>query len=165
LHASASTLNIKILYNDDLFKIITALLVLLFAYAAISKLMDYHKFSHYLGRSPVLSPFATQIAWIIPAIELLTVGLLLYKKTRLKGMYGSLFLMVLFTGYLFIILNFSNKVPCSCGGILQGLTWKTHIVFNICFLILALVGSRLQIIQQRSGDEENHYDNLQFSPQ
>ncbi|MDR6919500.1 hypothetical protein J2Y40_000330 [Chryseobacterium sp. 2987] len=41
-----------------------------------------------------------------------------------------------FTIYIYIILNYSDFVPCSCGGILEKLGWWEHLLFNIVIVIL-----------------------------
>lgn len=118
---------------------IALLYILLFTYAAISKILDFENFQIQLGQSPLLSPFAGAISYGVIIVELLLVILLMSKKTRLTGLYGSLFLMTMFTTYIYIILNFSSFVPCSCGGILEKLGWTEHIIFNGAFILLALI--------------------------
>jgi hypothetical protein len=49
----------------------------------------------------------------------------------------------MFTFYIVIILNFSSFIPCSCGGILEKLGWREHLIFNIFFLFLALAAAVL----------------------
>jgi hypothetical protein len=46
----------------------------------------------------------------------------------------------MFTGYIIAITRFSDNVPCSCGGVLQTMSWNQHMVFNIVFILLALTG-------------------------
>jgi len=48
--------------------------------------------------------------------------------------------MVMFTSYIIAITRYSDYVPCSCGGALESLTWNQHLLFNIGFLLLALIG-------------------------
>ncbi len=36
-----------------------------------------------------------------------------------------------------MILNYSEFIPCSCGGILEKMDWKTHLIFNIATVIVA----------------------------
>lgn len=120
--------------------IISYLFVFLFIYAAISKLLDYHDFSIKIGQSPLLSPFAGYVAIGVPVIELvIAVGLLL-PKWRITSLFASLCLMTAFTVYIYIILNFSSFVPCSCGGILEKLGWTEHLIFNLVFVVLAIIG-------------------------
>ncbi|MDQ2656909.1 MAG: hypothetical protein M3Y60_05770, partial [Bacteroidota bacterium] len=35
------------------------------------------------------------------------------------------------------------ELPCSCGGVLNSLGWKAHLVFNIVFTLLSIVGIML----------------------
>lgn len=120
--------------------IIATLFIFLFAYAAVSKLIDYQQFRVQLGQSPMLTSFAGIVAWSIPTIEILISGLLIFDRTRLVGLYGSLALMTMFSAYIVAITNFSEYVPCSCGGILQKMNWHQHLIFNVAFLLLVLMG-------------------------
>lgn len=121
-------------------EIIALLYVLLFVYAAVSKLLDFDTFQVQLGQSPLLSAFARWVAFGVPFLEFFIVLLLLFPKWRLIGLYAAFSLMVLFCAYIVVILNFSSFVPCSCGGILENMSWKQHLVFNVLFVILALIG-------------------------
>ncbi|PZX92012.1 hypothetical protein DOS84_18130 [Flavobacterium aquariorum] len=116
------------------------LYILLFTYAAVSKLLDFENFSVQLGQSPLLSAFADIISWLVPLIELLIVLMLVFPRFRLVALFASFNLMLMFTAYIFIILHFSSFIPCSCGGILEKLGWKEHLIFNIAFILLAIMG-------------------------
>jgi hypothetical protein len=48
--------------------------------------------------------------------------------------------MTLFTIYIFILTHYSEYVPCSCGGVLQKMSWNQHQIFNMVFTGLALLG-------------------------
>ncbi|MEJ0031509.1 MAG: MauE/DoxX family redox-associated membrane protein [Bacteroidota bacterium] len=41
--------------------------------------------------------------------------------------------MVMFTAYIVVITRFSEYTPCSCGGVLEKMSWDQHLVFNIGF--------------------------------
>jgi hypothetical protein len=69
---------------------------------------------------------------------------------RLMALYASFSIMVMFTTYIIAILNFSTYIPCSCGGVLEKLTWTEHLIFNICFVLLAYIGIILQSKSQES---------------
>ncbi len=124
--------------------IISALLVLLFAYAGLSKLLDYNTFKFQLGRSPYVTGIAGFVAWALPVCEIIIVLLLIIQRTRLLGLYASFFLMLLFTGYIYAMLHFSYYIPCSCGGILSKMSWSQHLVFNVVFVFIALAGILLE---------------------
>jgi uncharacterized membrane protein YphA (DoxX/SURF4 family) len=119
--------------------IISALFVLLFLYASLTKLLDYQKFTVQLGQSPMLTSIAGFVAWFIPVVELVIAVGLIFTRTRLIALHASLFLMVMFSGYIIAITQFSFYVPCSCGGILNSLGWVEHFIFNMVFVVLATV--------------------------
>jgi uncharacterized membrane protein YphA (DoxX/SURF4 family) len=121
-------------------EIISSLLILLFVYTAISKLLDYASFKSVLSRSPFISSVAPLVAWALPAVEILISVLLLIPKTRLWGLYSSAIVMLLFTIYIGGMMAFAPHLPCSCGGVIRQMNWTQHLVFNICFTLLSLAG-------------------------
>lgn len=130
-------------------EIISGLFFLLFLYSAVDKLYDVQKFIVQLGQSPMLTAFAGYIAWIIPALEIIIAVLVVIPKTTLIGLFASFSLMVMFTAYIFVIMNYSEYIPCSCNGILEGASWAQHLTFNIVFVILAAVGIVMRAKQQK----------------
>lgn len=125
--------------KSNIILVICYLYAFLFTYAAVSKILTFHDFRIKLGQSPLLSAFAGYVAIGVPLVELLIVGVLLFPRWRITGLYAAFCLMIAFTAYIFIILNYSSYVPCSCGGILQDLGWTEHLVFNLVFVFLALI--------------------------
>ncbi|WP_113662352.1 MauE/DoxX family redox-associated membrane protein [Pedobacter nanyangensis] len=121
-------------------ELITILFIVLWMYAGLSKLFEYDKFRFQLGRSPYIESMAGVIAWLLPLGEIVLAVLLVPKATRLLALYGSFFLMLLFTGYIYMMLHHSYFIPCSCGGILALMDWHAHLIFNVGFTVLALVG-------------------------
>ncbi|UPZ17929.1 MauE/DoxX family redox-associated membrane protein [Flavobacterium humidisoli] len=115
-------------------------LIVLFVYASLSKLLDYENFRTELGQSPVFTAYAGAAAPTVLTLELLTALFLGWKPARKWALLSSFILMVMFTAYIYIILNFSDYIPCSCGGVLQRLGWRDHIIFNIIFVIIAGAG-------------------------
>lgn len=129
----------KSILNNRISEIISALLIILFVYAATSKLLDYQKFRVQVGQSPLLTDFASLVAWMIPVIEIVISLLLAFSRTRLLALYTSFSLMLMFTAYIMTIIKFSDNIPCSCGGVLQNMSWNQHLVFNLGFVVLTLV--------------------------
>jgi len=124
------------------------MLGLLFVYAAFNKLLDFKNFHLELAQSPMLSAFAEWISWTIPLTEIVIALLLFVPKFRVHALFASFTLMTMFTAYIYILLNYSAFVPCSCGGILDSLTWMQHMIFNIAFASLAAIAFMLQPIYQ-----------------
>ena len=127
-------------YSTLITEIISILFILLFVYAAVSKLVDFANFQAQLGQSPMLTYFAKSISFLVPGAELLLSIGLAFNRYRLIAFYGVLGLMSAFTMYIITILNFSDYIPCSCGGILENMGWTTHLIFNMLFVVLAIIG-------------------------
>lgn len=130
-------------------QILSCLLILLFTYAAIGKIISHRVFYIELLRFPWLSGVAGFLSWCIPSIELIAVALLFFPKTVLYGLYASAMLLIMFTGFLIWMVAFNANLPCSCGGVIAQLSWKQHIVFNLFFLGFAVTGIRLTHNLQR----------------
>ncbi len=111
--------------------------IILFVYATASKWLTADKFLIELQQSPVASPYAQLIFWILPALEIIAAALLAWPSSKAKGLYLSFGLMSAFTAYIIAITRFSEFVPCSCGGVLSSMGWNAHLVFNLIFLALA----------------------------
>ncbi len=126
--------------KKKLVAVISYLYILLFVYAAVSKLLDFENFTVQLGQSPLLSAFAGWVAAGVPAIEIAISIMLAIPRWRLPGLYLGFGLMTMFTAYIYIILNHTSFIPCSCGGILEKMGWTEHLIFNLAFMGLALAG-------------------------
>lgn len=140
-------------FRKTIIEVISLLLVILWVYAGLSKLLDYETTRFQLGRSPFLEHYAGIVAWAVPTSEIVIALGLLITRTRLASLYASFALMLMFTGYIYLILNHSYYIPCSCGGVLSGMDWHTHLWFNIAFTVLALIA----IIFSVSGNTK-HFD-------
>jgi hypothetical protein len=121
--------------RTTIIEIIVLLNVILFLYTGIAKIMDYSVFKAQLEESPILAFAAKPIAILLPAVEFIVVVLLTIPRWRLKGLYTSLALLIAFTTYIIAMFVVSPEMPCSCGGIIELLSWKQHIVFNTVFIL------------------------------
>lgn len=113
------------------------LLILLFAYAAVSKLADLHAFRGQLHNQPIPKTIADVLLIAIPLTEIAAIALLSVNRTVQKGLILSFVLLSVFTLYIGLALtHFWSRMPCSCGGVLSQMGWGTHFIFNLFFLIL-----------------------------
>ena len=124
--------------KNIIIEVISIAYILLFVYAAVSKLMDFSNFQVQIAQSPLLTAYAGFISITVILLELLIALLLAVVKTRIIGLYISFTLMLLFSIYIYLILNYSPFVPCSCGGILENMGWTEHLIFNLVFTLLAV---------------------------
>jgi len=132
-------------------EIISYLFIILFVYASMNKLLDVETFRVQIGQSPLLTSIAPWIAWVIPISEILIAVMLSIPRFRLLALYASFTLMIMFTAYIVAVLNFGDNIPCSCGGVLEKLGWTEHLIFNIGFVLLSLVGI---VLHSRIGHKE-----------
>ena len=121
------------------------LFILLFVYAAVSKLINHHQFYNDLRNSIV---FGNQVvseimSWGIPVLELVIALLLVIPKFNKKGLYMALILMTGFTLYIggTLLINELGiaELPCSCGGVISHLSWQQHLLFNTFFVLLGII--------------------------
>lgn len=123
--------------------IICGLLILLFTYAAITKLTDQQHFQAVLAQMLLLKYIAGFTSFALPVTELGVCALLFMPDTRLLGLYASFALLIAFTVYIGYMILFAPYLPCSCGGFLQKLNWTQHLVFNFIFISLSAIAIKL----------------------
>ncbi len=122
-------------------EVIVLLLFLLFVYAAGSKLADYKYFEFQMNAQPFDDKYTPYLVFGIPALEFLIGGLLIFRRTMIWGLWASLGLLLIFTGYIVLIeLNYYGTRPCSCGGVIGRLTWTQHLFFNLFFIAINAIG-------------------------
>ena len=131
---------------------ISIFFILLFCYAAISKIMDFEKFQIQMTESPLLSAFAGFLPYVLIISEFIIAGLLCYRITQNAGLLASFILMLFFTGYIAHMLLTSENLPCSCGGILEKMSWTQHLYFNIGCAVLAAIALGINIRNSRPAD-------------
>lgn len=124
-------------------EIISYLFIILFIYAAVGKLLDFEQFRAQIGQSSLFDAFADYIAWGVPVLEILVSLLFFFPKLRLTGLWASFTLLVIFSIYIMFVLSFADSIPCSCGGVIASLSWSQHLIFNIGFVFLAILGISL----------------------
>lgn len=133
--------------------VISSLLILLFAYMAVSKFLSLASFRGVLVKLPFISLGAGVLAWAIPLAELCIVLLLLLPRTRWYGLVGSLIMMAVFTVYLGYMKLFVPHLPCSCGGVISGMGWGWHLLMNVG---IAGLTAWSVVIYRREGREANN---------
>jgi putative oxidoreductase len=122
-----------------LFNILVALLIGLWTYAALSKLINVEQFNAQLKAQPFGKTGAAYLKLALPIGELIIAIILFVSRTKTAGLYISGVLLTVFSAYILLILvGYYPQVPCACGGILGTLGWGAHFAFNIAFLAINL---------------------------
>lgn len=115
------------------------LLIILWGTTAASKLGNLEEFKSELAKQVFSENLAAFLLIAVPVSELVAAALLAFSKTRLYGLIISLILISAFTLYIALILaGYFSKVPCSCGGVLKLLGWKSHLIFNLVFTAITI---------------------------
>lgn len=129
----------KISTRKIIVQLIAALLIFLFAYASLSKLLNFKTFRFTLGQMPVIGSYAASATVLIPAMNLLAVLLLLLPRTRRAGLFYSFLLLTGYTGYIGYVLLSFQQLPCSCNGIVPWLSWPQHFWLNLVIVALIII--------------------------
>lgn len=139
-----------------------ALIVLLFTYTAISKVIEYDKFVFQMGLSPFLlvRSFAPVLGWLVPVLEIFIVLALLSGRWKRSGLKATLVLLFIFELYIGVMLLIGVQLPCTCGGVLSVMGWQTHLIFNAFFMLLAFIGLCCKSTEQTG---INHFNNRIFN--
>jgi len=96
-------------------EIFAALLLLLFAYTATSKFLDYNLFVFQMKRAPLpfMQTVAPLLGWLLPVVEMVIVFGLLIARFRLRALYGSVILLIVFEVYITGMLLTNLHLPCT----------------------------------------------------
>lgn len=125
------------------------LLVLLFSYAAFSKLFTITTFDEQLHNQAFPGWLADFLLYFLIPAELVTALLLCFKRTVILGLLGSTLMLLAFTAYIALVLaGYFSKTPCSCGGVLKSLGWKSHLIFNLVFTLLTITSLTIHLKQE-----------------
>ena len=128
--------------------IISYFFILLFIYTGVAKFSEIATFREQMASSPLLGSLANILVWALPIGELILAVGLFVPRTNLLALYATLALMSLFTIYVTVIFFIDNHLSCSCGGIIEELSPRQHILFNCACVILALLGIVIRRKQQ-----------------
>ncbi|HMR92707.1 MAG TPA: MauE/DoxX family redox-associated membrane protein [Chitinophagaceae bacterium] len=131
-------MQLTVRFRNWITEIIAAMLVLLFLYTAINKIRSQDSFKDAMAQNAVLAAYTGTLSWLIPMTEIIIAGLLIIPRFRRYGLLGAFLLMTLFTSYVAYMLTMAGDLPCTCGGVIQQMSWKQHLWFNTAFTILAL---------------------------
>ena len=133
------------------------LLILLLAYTGFSKLSDHTRFHSVMVTMPYLKHAEPLLSWSLPVVELVIALLLCTNRFKLQALAASLVLLGAFTIYLIVMKISGMHLPCSCGGVIQYLSWTQHIFFNLFFILMAMIGIIYKIKATRTCDAKTHH--------
>ncbi len=120
-------------------------LIVLWTYAAVSKLSDINLFNRQMLSQPFNENFSHILVYLIPFIEVFTAFLLSFRQSRIWGLWFSTGCMMVFTVYAaMVVFGFFAITPCSCGGLLNKMSWTEHFYFNLFWLVASIAALLMQ---------------------
>ena len=123
--------------KNNLYLLCLTLLIALFSYTAAAKWLDLHSFFFDIHNQRIPEPLVIPAALLLVSLETLIPVFLLFDRLQLSGLFIALALFIIFTIYSVLILAHTfAQTPCSCGGILKGLTWPQHFAMNLTYLFI-----------------------------
>lgn len=129
--------------KEILYNLIICSFLVLFAVTAYDKLTTFKSFNTVLSRSVLIGSLSLFVASFVILSEIAITIFLCFPKSQKKALHVSLALLVVFTLYLTYMVITGDKTTCHCGGVISSLTWTQHIFFNLGFIVLALIGIKL----------------------
>ncbi|WP_409514621.1 MauE/DoxX family redox-associated membrane protein [Chryseobacterium sp.] len=121
-------------------EIVIFLLLLMWAYTFVSKVLDFDTFRRQINGAYLLSSLGSPLPYILQVLHLSLVILLIKKSWRKVGLITSLSVLLLYTVYLIYILKFAPSIPCSCISLYSALNWNDQLLINLALLVLNIIG-------------------------
>ncbi|MBX2954431.1 MAG: hypothetical protein KF870_18170 [Leadbetterella sp.] len=132
-------------------KILTIVLLTLWIPVVLDKIINFEVFKSGIFRQPFDDSYAQVLIYLLPFLEGVAVIFFLIPSLQRWAFALSTLLMLAFTLYVGAALAGAwEKLPCGCGSVLSGMTWKQHLFFNLFFLLLSGYGFYL-LNPKRSG--------------
>ncbi len=120
---------------------ITILLLMLWIPVVFDKVTKFANFKAEIIQQPLPDWFLGVLVYLLLFLEIATVLSLIPLRTRKMGYWLSFGLLLSFTAYVGLaLLGVWGQVPCSCGSVISGMSWRQHFLFNGSFLILNAYG-------------------------
>lgn len=119
--------------------IISLLLALVLIYTSGLKLWVYSNSKTGFDFFPFIKDYHKMVFWGLMFAQLSTAVLLIFRRTRLLGLYSTFFLLASLSTYLYVMLHYTTHVPCACTGIVPKLTWVGHMWLTIGLALVTAI--------------------------
>ncbi|MEN7547343.1 MauE/DoxX family redox-associated membrane protein [Rapidithrix thailandica] len=127
------------------FQVLPQLLAGVMLYTATRQWLDWEAFQGQLLNQPLPKTLSLILTGLLPSVEVLLAGLLLFEKSRPLGFALTMGFMSMTSGYIVLVLSEAFAyVPCSCVGMLDNQPWEVQLALNSSIFFLALAGYRIR---------------------
>ncbi len=125
-----------------LIQALTAFFIFFLVYTAGYKALNVTAFEFNIGRTGIFpAKYLSLVSYAVIMIEILVIISLMIKPQLGLKLYTVL--MSLFSVYIIFLYYTGRYEVCGCGGILNGLGFKPHLVINISQVILGTIAVNL----------------------
>lgn len=143
---------ISIQYNrkeTPLANLLYYFILLFLSYTSLNKIMNLDSFQMNLMKTGLFQESAaSELSLLVITSEFLVILLLLFNKKA--GTAVVTMMITVFTVYIFFLQTNGLYEVCGCGGVLNGLEFKYHLLINLS-LITASCYCFIQFIRIRNG--------------
>jgi hypothetical protein len=110
-----------------------------YAYTFMSKALDINDFRLNIAKTGlfVSDNLVVAVSYVALSFELTSIVLLVHKEKL--GIYFSIWMMILFTSYIFLLNELGRYETCGCGGILNGMPFIWHFVINVSIIVVLII--------------------------
>lgn len=126
--------------QKTVFNTVSLIFTVLLSWAVAGKAFDFKNFCSQLEHALGCEGSGQAAALIIIALQLLNIVLLCFGRTRLLGLWLTLGMMTVFTGYTAALIMYSTNLPCTCIGFIGNMNWNGNLILNITLMITAMAG-------------------------
>lgn len=119
------------------------LLMLILLYMIVNRLTDWAKFQTFLQQIPFHKSFPDFMIWVLTGLKLCVAVIFLHTTWRLWIYYISISLLMLFSLYILLTLNFHHTFWLSCESFPKVPGWEGHLLWNTGSIFLAGIGAAI----------------------
>lgn len=128
--------------KKNISEVIYYLLIIFMSYVFANKALDISAFQMNIFKTGIFGErISNLLAYIVLVIEFSSIILLLVSKKL--GLDFLLILLLVFTLYISVLFYLGRYEVCGCGGILNGLSYKVHLLINILLILLTFISKNL----------------------
>lgn len=118
-------------------------LIFFMSYVFINKALDVQSFQMNIFKTGLFSGImAKVISYIALALELFCIILLIANKQ--KGLRFLFIILTIFTLYISVLRSLNRYTVCGCGGILNGLSYTSHLIINLILIFMLFLSLNLE---------------------
>lgn len=119
-------------YKTTVIAFVILINFVVYFYSGVDKLIHFNEFVLNFSKSPFApSDLINELSFCVVGIELGICFLCFFNKFQKLACLLFMIMSYVFSGYVLLMITYSPYLPCSCGGLIDFLTWNEHLALNI----------------------------------